>query len=539
LAAPAAAAAVAPRPARSDAGSAPTGGGPSRAAQLVEIGAVALATALTLALCLYDIGSRSLWLDEANRVVVAQQRGIAFWSGIAGDGGNQTVYYSLLRAVTTVFGSSPVVVRVPSAIAAAATVPFAAAIVHRLFDARAAVAGAFLVGVSLPLVYWGQDVDGYALGVLMATVSCWAFVRLLEDRSSRAAVVYAAVTVLMLYTLMLTAFVLAGQAISLVFRRRGETPWRRLLYAGGAVALLAIPLAVMAKLHGTADISWLSPPTKALEHDAVHALASAGNAPEYPHHVGTSELLFYLTLAVWAGGLLLLGWRLARRGASGSAFAPAFLICWFVIPVALDYGVSVTYQPVFITRYILYSLPAASLLVGVVLTRLRPAVPAALGGAAVVALLVLRFMQIPSSYGVPLEDWKSPTNFVLDQTRPGDCVAFYVDDGRMPFEYYLRQGPTRKLLPTPVLPALPWTDNPIEVEVNTPIAPSALPGVVAECSRLFLVASHDGFTNGSPNQRVTYADYHRMLGELAADYPSSKQTVFGSVSVWTYSGAGG
>jgi mannosyltransferase len=508
----------------------------SRRGQAVEIAAVALATALTLALCVYDLGSRSLWLDEANRVVVAQQRGAAFWSGIAGDGGNQTVFYGLLRVVTTIFGSSPLVVRLPSAIAAAATVPFAAAIVHRLFDARAAVAGAFLVGVSLPLVYWGQAVDGYALGVLMATVSCWAFVRLLDDRGSAAAAVYAAVTVVMLYTLMLTAFVLGGQALSLAFRRRGETPWKRLLYAGGAIVVLAVPLAILAKAHGSRDISWLTPPTKALEHDAAHAFASAGNGPEYARPTGTSELLFYLTVAVWAGGLLLLAWRLVRRGAAGAAFAPAFLICWFVVPVALDYGVSVTVQPVFLTRYLLYSLPAASLLVGVVLTRPRPAVPAGIGAAAVAALLVLRFVQIPPAYGVDFEDWKDPTAFVLDQTRPGDCIAFYVLDGRMPFEYYLRQGPPRKVLPRPVLPALPWTANPIEVEVDTPIAASALPGLVAGCPRLFLVASHDGFVNGSPNQRTTYADYHRMLGELAADYPSVLKTAFGPIDVWRYSG---
>lgn len=533
MAAPAAPAAVARRPVRG-AATANRDGAASRNARLIEIGTVALATALTLALCIYDLGSRSLWLDEANRVVVAQQRGAAFWNGIAGDGGNQTFYYSLLRAVTTIFGSSPVVVRLPSALAAAATVPFAAAIVHRLFDARAAVAGAFLVGVSLPVVYWGQTADGYALGVLLATVSCWAFVRLLDDGGRAAAAVYVAVTVVMLYSLLLTAFVVCAQVVSLAFRGRSEVPWRRLALAGAALAVLVIPLAVLAKLHGTADISWLSKPTRALEHDAAHAFASAGNAPDYPRTTGTAELLFYLTLPIWAGGVVLAGWRLLRRGAAGPVFAPAFLICWFVIPVALDYGVSVTSQPVFITRYLLYSLPAASLLIGVVLTRVRPVV---LGGAAVVALLVLRFVQIPSAYGRPFEDWKSPTAFVLGQARPGDCVAFYVDDGRMPFEYYLRQGPPRTVLPKPVLPALPWTDNPVEVEVNTPISPAALPGVVAGCPRLFLVASHDGFTTGSPNQRTTYADYHRMLGELAADYPSVHQTVFGPVTVWTYATA--
>lgn len=501
-------------------------------ARPLELGAVALATVLTLGLCLHGLGSRSLWLDEAAHVVIAQQRGAAFWRGIAGDGGNQALYDMLLRVVTGLFGISPFVVRLPSALAAAATVPVSYALTRQLFDARAAVIGAFVVGVSLPLVYWGQSADGYAIGVMLATACCYAFVRVLDGAGRVALVVYVVVTMLMLYTLMLTGLVLAAQAVSLAFRGRGATPWRRLVSGGAAIAVLSVPLALLATAHGTADIDWLSPPTTAFEHDALRALTSAGNAPEYPPVTGTSTLLVIVTLVLWLAGAAVLGYRLSRRDKSRAAFAPAFLVCWLVVPVVADYLVSVAAQPIFITRYLLTSLPAASLLAAVVLSRVRPV---ALAAVAAAGLVVLRLVQIPPSYGKSTEEWRTPTAYVLEQTRAGDCVAFFVDDSRMPFEYYLRQGPARPLLPRPILPPLGWSANPVEVEVSTPIAASALPLVVAGCGRVFVVASHDGFPNGTPTQQVTYARYVRMIAELRAHYAVPQSVDFGTVTVWTFS----
>jgi mannosyltransferase len=509
-------------------------GAGARSPRLASHLAVGVATALTFSLCLYDLASRSLWLDEANRVVVAQQHGTAFWRGIAGDGGNQAVYYSLLKVVTTLFGSTPLVVRFPSAVAAALTVPVAAALVRRLYDDRAAVVGAFMVGVSLPLVYWGQSADGYALGAFFATLSCWAFVRWLEGERY-GTTVWVVATTLMLYTLMLTALVLVAQALSLLAllgrEPRRTTPWRGLLVGAGAVAVLAVPLALLAHAHGTADINWLIRPNKALEREAVRALASAGNQPDYPPVTGTGNLLLDVMAALWLAGALSVVWRVVRRGAAGAVFAPLFLVSWLVVPVVLSYLVSVTVQPVFLTRYLLASLPASSLLAAVVVTRARPAVVGLVAGAALVAL---RFVQIPPAYGKPLEDWRAPTAYVLSHTRPGDCIAFFALDGRMPFEYYLRQAPKPALLPAPVLPALPWSDNPVEVEVYTPIAPAAYPGIAASCTRLFLVASHYGSTRGTPRQRVTFRDYQHMLEVLRGYYPALTSARFGPITVLTY-----
>ena len=75
---------------------------------------------VALALCLYELTTRSLWLDEAATVAIAGQHGSAFWRAVAHDGGNMLGYYALLHVLIGWFGDGAVVIRLPSAIAAGA-----------------------------------------------------------------------------------------------------------------------------------------------------------------------------------------------------------------------------------------------------------------------------------------------------------------------------------------------------------------------------------------------------------------------------------
>src|SRR5436305_591056 len=116
---------------------------------------------LAAALCLYQLTTRSLWLDESATVAIASQHGGAFGTALAHDGGNMLGYYALLHVLIGLFGNGALVIRLPSAIATAATVAIVSALGLRLFDRRVALGAGLLGAVSLPLVFWGQDARGY------------------------------------------------------------------------------------------------------------------------------------------------------------------------------------------------------------------------------------------------------------------------------------------------------------------------------------------------------------------------------------------
>src|SRR5215469_7341758 len=139
--------------------------------RVLDVAVVGGAAALAIALCLIELTTRSLWLDEAATVAIASQHGSALWSAIAHDGGNMLGYYALLHVLIAWFGDGALVIRLPSVLAAGAAAGAVSLLGLRLFDRRVALAAAALTAVSLPLVFWGQNARGYAAMVALVAGS--------------------------------------------------------------------------------------------------------------------------------------------------------------------------------------------------------------------------------------------------------------------------------------------------------------------------------------------------------------------------------
>src|SRR5579884_631524 len=220
---------------------------------MADLGAVALPTMLALALCLYDLTTRSLWLDESATIAIASQHGAAFASALAHDGGNMAGYYALVHLLIGAFGNGAVVVRLPSALAAAATVGLLSALGLRLFNRRVGLVAGLLCAVSLPLVYWGQDARGYTLMVALVCASFLVLVLAVQRPQAGWPLwlAYVAVTTAALYVGLVALFILPAQLVILAWHRR-RTAW--LLTGMLATLVCSIPLAVLALERGATQV---------------------------------------------------------------------------------------------------------------------------------------------------------------------------------------------------------------------------------------------------------------------------------------------
>ncbi|HUZ20099.1 MAG TPA: glycosyltransferase family 39 protein [Acidimicrobiales bacterium] len=492
-------------------------------------------TALVLALGCFDLTTRSLWGDEGASIVIASQHGAAFWHAVARDGGNMLLYYLVLHAVVSAFGTGLVAVRLPSVIAAAACVPAIFLLARRLLEPRAAMMAAAVGSASLFLVYWGQMARGYTLVALLATVSTLAFVVACETGRPRSFVAYGVVTVLMCYTLLLAVLVVAAHLASLALRR-GPLRVRALLVTFGAVALSCTPLVVLAVSRGTGQLFWLGPPTG---YDVRVVTAFLASAPGNYGKAVAGELLVAASVVLVAGAAVLLVLDVARRGRGREQWAQLLLLGWLALPMAIAYLVSRAFQPVMVDRYFAFSVPATALVLGGLLGRIRAA---PLAWSACAGLVALRLVQVPPQYVQPIDDYAGATAYVLSSSRPGDCVAFYSNDGRVEFRYYLehRSAAERSAdgpAPRPVLPAAPWSADPAVVEQYSSLSPSQLRAVESSCPRVWLVASHVGHPWGTAGSRANDARFEGLRGALAAAYPASATRDFASVSVTSFAAA--
>jgi hypothetical protein len=259
-----------------------------------------------------------------------------------------------------------------------------------------------------------------------------------------------------------------------------------------ACAVAWIPLAVLALERGAGQLFWIPRPSLKTEGQVIQALTSAGFEPNFrPTWAATGLAIFTVALIVLAAV------RVVRRPSWGAVLA----LSWLVVPVALMWLWSLVGQSLFTPRNALVALPAVALLLGWLLGRSR------LGWAAVAILIALRVAVLVPSYGVSPEDWRAATAYVLAGERPGDCVAFYPLDGKMPFAYYAGQ------------PVRPYVER------------YQRPGIPSRCVRVWLVASHQGQPNGPATAREHYAAWLAVRDALSRRYGQSTTRSFGYASV--------
>lgn len=453
--------------------------------------------ALAAGLCLIQIDTRSLGFDEASSVAIASEHGGSLWSAVAHDGGNMAGYYVLLHVLISAFGHGALVLRLPSLVGTAAATALTGLFALRLFDRRVALAAGLLMAVSLPAVFWGQSARSYALLVALSAGSFLAFAVLVESDGARGAwVAYVLCTTLALYASFIALLVLAAQLVTLMWHPRAR---RAVAAAVGAIAVLCVPLMILAARRGSGQLFWVPRPDLTSIKEVAVTLTSAGSPPSI-HTTSTTYALLALSLVlVVATAARARGWRLG------------LVLSWLLVPVSIAVLQSLVAQSIFVSRNLLVVLPAVALLLAWGLTRL------AVGWLLLAAVIALRALQLAPAYGVSPEDWRAATAYVVSRAAPGDCVAFYPSDGRNAFRYYARGNPPRA-----VLPAVGWNSERAYIENYATLARPP-----AACARLWLISSHEGQATGPAASRANRARYLRLRSMLAAAYGGVRVTKFG------------
>jgi mannosyltransferase len=477
--------------------------------------AIAVPALLAALLSIIRITSRSLGFDEGATMAIVSQHGSALGSAIARDGGNMSGYYLLMHLLVGWWGTGLTVLRLPSAVFTVMTVALVAALGLRLFDRRVGVVAGLLCAVNLPLVYWAQTARGYAPMVAFVCAGFLCFLTLAEEsappaRRRWAWAGYVLAMVLAAYSSFVAVLVVPVQLLALIGR---PAALRRLASALIAVAVCCLPLAILAVRRGSGQLFWVPRPSRKVESQVLQSLTSTGLQPSFHPRFTTAVGLVATVLVVIGVALAMLR---ARRAGPGeypadprlAGWPAALTLQWLAVPVVLTFLYSLVAQPIFLPRNLLTCLPAVPLVLAVALT--HPRLPARLALVGLVAALAVRAVPLAAAYGVSPEPWRAATADVLARARPGDCIAFYPEDARNAFQYYVRDGRA----PRSILPVLRWGAVKPFVERYATLTPSQLSAAAAGCRRLWFVSSHEGQRDGPARARANRAGYLRLDARL-------------------------
>jgi mannosyltransferase len=471
------------------------------APELTPRGRALFLTLVTLAgawFRLFHLGAKSLWLDEGATVTLARMAWPHFvhvwWYGEASF---QGAFFLLMRGWLHL-GQGEVWVRLPAAIFGIASIPLIYLLARKLVGVGPALASAAILAFSPTHVYYSQEARSYTLTILLAMVSSWFFVNAVEDNRERDWALWTVFGVLAVYSHYFASLVLVAQASSLFFDKK-PTPWGRLVIHGLAILAITAPgLTYVLRVPPEAmTFPWMPKPSpKQMLHLALF--------------LGGSGEKFLLAALLWIAGVIAIRRERNAEPIPGSYWRGMLVISWAALPIALTALVSLRH-PIFVQRYMIFSLPATVMLAGrgmSVLPKRR------LGFWLVIALCVASVPTIFVGYRKPREDWRNATNVILASARSGDAVAVYPFYAIVGYDYY-------RLL-DPHAPALhPFTQPYYGVGDNDKSLLQALSSNPHGFRRVWVMVRREG-----PGQDTLQDDSPAVAAQL--------QAIFGMPTTWQF-----
>jgi mannosyltransferase len=292
---------------------------------------VAGLTVLAAGLRFATLGAQSYHHDEivtASRVLRGD-----FWHAMEAVGFSESappLYYALAWFWTQLTGTGEFGLRSLSALAGVATVPVAYLLAAELRGRRAGIAAAALVAVNPMLLWYSQEARGYALFVLLTSLSLLYFLRGLEGGKRRDMTRWGFFSGLAMATHYFALFPVVAE-IAWMLRRRGRSALTRLGVIA-AFGLLLAPLAIHQMLQGHAEwIGGHSLGHRLWEVGVVFTVGEVGDIIARPERPALALVPVALIVAL----LVLLAARGDRREWRAGGRVLAIVAATVAIPVVL------------------------------------------------------------------------------------------------------------------------------------------------------------------------------------------------------------
>ncbi len=289
----------------------------------------------TLALGLWGLSRRgAVWRDEAATWQVAERSTAEIWHMLGNVDVVHGCYYLLMHGLFAWFGPGITTLRLPSVLAMGVAAACVAVIGHRLAGWWAGLAGGLAFGLLPAVQFHLQEGRPYALVAAGAAISTLLFVTVLQGRT-RTMMWWAAYagTVLMCGLLnWLSLMILPAHLATLVWTRAGRGVWIRWATASTTATAGVLPLALFSRSQSI-QLSWIPPLT-------WHMV------------IGPAVLLLI-------GGI----GALLDRSRAGRLSVAAVGLPLLAVP-QLGLMALTLIQPLFLERYVLFSLLGLALLIG-------------------------------------------------------------------------------------------------------------------------------------------------------------------------------
>ena len=364
---------------------------------------------------LWDLGERSLWIDELSAVGTSALGFDELRQALTVDG-NMTLYFWALFVWLRLvgFGAEEWLIRLLSVLVGSGAIPLSYLVGRRLSSRWAGLAAAALLAANPYHILLSQEARAYAQLSVLTLLSFLLLDRAVERRRWRDWLWHGLVSALACYSHFYTALTMLGQGL-FVLTRRSRAALVGFTVSGLLTLLLLAQLVpFLVRQSGGDKLSHLLRPDL---RDGLNFLIAFAGGSRYT----LGLYLAFILIGLWGGA-----------AARSRGYRAWFLLTWFLVPTVLAFGISQV-REIFNERFLFATLPALPLLAGIGLARL----PRPLGWAGGGVLVVLSLWSLAGDFEVRRnEQWREVVAYTTERTQPGDGYIFVSKRGQNGFEYY-------------------------------------------------------------------------------------------------------
>jgi uncharacterized membrane protein len=396
--------------------------------------ATAILALIVVGLGLRLLVTRSIWLDEAISIRQAKLPFSDMIASLAAKDVHPPLHHAVLWLAVQQFGTSELVVRLPSIIAGTLLIPTLYGAGRDLYDRRVGlVAAAF--GTVAPITIWySQEARMYAMFMLFSLIAVWAQARVLRSGGPGAWMVYSFATAALLWTqyfgVLQVIVQQAAFAVAFWRRQRGDR-WRMALAWAAStlvIVLLLVPLSsillsqVHTHLNRTAEAALPSQAglgaTQQRDQLSIYAFIANMIWALWGYHADTTMAQI---VALWPLAMLMLLVLLGR----GYSPLSMLLLSVAAVPALALFAVGFAQRNFFELRYFTGAVPVGLLLMARLASSTENRGPRRLiVGLVVVTLAVGLADQQLNGANPRLYDFRGALGLVSNGARPGDVVVY-------------------------------------------------------------------------------------------------------------------
>ncbi len=391
------------------------------------------------------LGQRSIWLDEALVVWVAQHPWREIPPLLATLDQHPPAYYLLMHLWLGVMGTGEAAVRFPSACFSLIAVLLTYVLARRITTEATSLLSAFVVAVSPFQVMSAQEARMYSLLGALCLASTVALVNSTDRGGTRRWAGYVVASTLMAYTHYLGLLVLVAHGVWVAgWGRRHLRSWAACAAATGLAFAPWIP-SFLEQVRQVHSFDWYHDAVLSMGFGDLLGLSAFGGS-----RFGMGTYFAPGRLAAAEQCLILLPFLvLLWRGAAGLTVNHRSLAL-VALPPAITVGVMLAYsslgRSMFVPRWFSFLLPFFAVFiargihdVAEHVTFPRPRViPLLIGALLLYELPVLeRYYFDPTFHAF---NWRTAAATVRQMARPGDALMYVGTPASIPFTYYFHEA---------------------------------------------------------------------------------------------------